>query len=58
MGQESDYEQWVRLANDPSQSEEARQEYRARMEAYVREKMRTAFQLATQQVAGTHPPRR
>ena len=49
---ESDYEQWVRLANDPSQTEEVRQDCRARMEAYVREKMRTAFRLATRQVTG------
>jgi hypothetical protein len=44
-----DYELWVRLANDPSQSEEARQQYRARMEACVHEMMRAAFQFATQQ---------
>lgn len=49
-----DYELWVRLANDPSQSEEARRQYRERMAAHVHEKMRDAFRFATQQtlVAG------
>jgi hypothetical protein len=45
----SDYELWVRMANDPSQSEEARQRYRAQMEAYVHRKMREAFRLAAEQ---------
>jgi len=48
MSQDSDYELWVRLASDPSQSEEARQQYRERMAAHVHEKMRNAFRLATQ----------
>jgi hypothetical protein len=52
MSQESQYEDWVRLANDPSQPDEVRQQCRARMEAYVREKMRAAFRLATQQTLG------
>jgi len=42
----SEYAQWVQLANDPSQSEEARQRYRALMEAYIHEKLREAFRLA------------
>lgn len=42
----SDYTLWVKLANDPSQSEEARQHYRAQMEAYVHKKMREAFKFA------------
>ena len=45
----SDYSLWVQLANDPSQSEEARQRYRAQMEAYIHEQLREAFQLAAQQ---------
>jgi flagellar biosynthesis protein FliP len=44
----SDYSVWVQLANDPSQSEEARQRYRVQMEAYIHEKLREAFQLAAQ----------
>jgi hypothetical protein len=54
MSQDSDYELWVRLANDPSQSEEARQQYRERMAAYVHQKMRDAFRFATQQTL--NPP--
>ena len=49
--EDSDYGLWVQLANDPSQSEEARQRYRAQMEAYVHEKLREAFQA----VADTAP---
>jgi hypothetical protein len=54
----SEYSQWVQLANDPSQSEEARQRYRALMEAYIHEKLREAFQLAAKQTppAPTTPP--
>jgi hypothetical protein len=40
---DSDYAVWVELANDPSQSEEARKQYRAQMEAYIHEKLREAF---------------
>jgi hypothetical protein len=43
-----DYELWVRLANDPSQSEAARQQYRTRMEDYLRRKMREAFRMAAE----------
>jgi hypothetical protein len=49
--EDSDYAEWVRLANDPSQSEEARQRYRAQMEDYVHRKLREAFQA----VADTAP---
>ena len=42
----SEYSQWVQLANDPSQSEEARQRYRALMDDYIHQKLREAFQLA------------
>ena len=42
----SDYALWVKLANDPSQTEEDRQRYRARMEAHVHRKLREAFQFA------------
>jgi uncharacterized protein (DUF885 family) len=41
--EDSDYALWVQLANDPSQSEEARQQYRVQMEAYIHEKLREAF---------------
>jgi hypothetical protein len=44
-----EYSLWLNLANDPSQSEEARRHYRLQMEAYVHRKMRQAFQLAAQQ---------
>lgn len=47
----ADYALWVKLANDPSQTEEARQRYRAQMEAHVHRKLREAFQLATQSAA-------
>lgn len=42
----ADYALWVQLANDPSQTEEARQYYRARMEGVVHAQMRGAFQFA------------
>ena len=45
----SDYALWVELANDPNQSEEARQHYREQMEAHVRRKVREAFQFAAKQ---------
>jgi hypothetical protein len=49
----SDYSLWVKLANDPSQSEEARRHYRVQMEAYLHKKMRDAFQFAAKR---TLPP--
>jgi flagellar biosynthesis protein FliP len=49
--EDSDYGLWVQLANDPSQSEEARQQYRAKMEAYIHEKLREAFQFAANQTS-------
>jgi hypothetical protein len=51
----SDYAQWVKLANDPSQSEEARQHYRAQMEAYVHQKMREAFRFAAATIRPATP---
>ena len=51
IDEDSDYAEWVQLANDPSQSEEARQRYRAQMEDYVHQKLREAFQA----VADTAP---
>jgi hypothetical protein len=51
----SDYSSWVKLANDPSQSEEARRHYRAQMEAYVHQKMREAFRFAAKQTAELAP---
>ena len=47
----SNYALWVKLANDPSQTEEARQQYRLQMEAHVHRKLREAFQLAVQSTA-------
>ncbi|HEY0341614.1 MAG TPA: hypothetical protein VGC34_12465 [Steroidobacteraceae bacterium] len=44
-----DYHLWVLLANDPSQTEATRQHCRARMEAYVHQPLREAFQLAAKQ---------
>ena len=52
----SDYSLWVLLANDPSQSEEARQHYRARMEAYIHEQLREAFRFAAQQTPASSTP--
>lgn len=40
----ADYSLWLQLANDPSQTEEARLYYRARMEGVVHTQMRDAFQ--------------
>jgi uncharacterized protein (DUF885 family) len=45
----ADYSLWVLLANDPSQPEATRQHCRARMEAYVHQQLREAFQLAAKQ---------
>jgi hypothetical protein len=42
----SDYALWVTLANDPKQSEDARQRYRELMAAYLRRTLRDAFQSA------------
>jgi GTP1/Obg family GTP-binding protein len=50
----SDYALWVKLANDPNQSEESRRHYRERMESYIHRKLREALQFATQQTAA--PP--
>jgi hypothetical protein len=47
----SDYALWLALANDPNQSEEARQHYRGQMEAHVRRKVREAFQFAAKQTS-------
>jgi flagellar biosynthesis protein FliP len=51
----SDYTLWVKLANDPSQTEEARQQYRALMEAHVHRKLREAFQFAVESTAPKVP---
>jgi hypothetical protein len=51
----SEYTLWVKLANDPSQTEEARQQYRAQMEAHVHRKLREAFQFAVQSTAPKTP---
>jgi flagellar biosynthesis protein FliP len=43
----AEYAMWVQLANDPSQTEEARQRYRALMEDYVITQLREAFRFAS-----------
>jgi len=53
-GQSTDYALWVALANDPSQSEQVRQQYRELMQAHVHRKLREAFKFATQSAAS--PP--
>jgi hypothetical protein len=50
----ADYALWVKLANDPSQSEQARQQYRELMQAHVHRKLRQAFKFAAQSAAS--PP--
>lgn len=50
-GPSDDYGLWVKLANDPSQSEQARQQYRELMQAHVHQKLREAFKLAAQSAA-------
>jgi hypothetical protein len=49
----TDYALWVTLANDPNQSEDARQRYREQMEAYLYRKVREAFQFAAKQTLPT-----
>jgi hypothetical protein len=43
----ADYTLWLQLANDPSQTEQARQRYRARMQEFMRARMRDAFRAAS-----------
>ena len=43
----ADYASWLQLANDPSQTEEARERYRARMQEFMRTRMRDAFRAAS-----------
>jgi hypothetical protein len=43
----ADYALWLQLANDPSQTEEAREQYRARMQEFMRARMRDAFRAAS-----------
>jgi hypothetical protein len=45
----SDYEFWMRLANDPRQSEEARQHYREQMDTHMKGRLRAAFRFAAAQ---------
>jgi hypothetical protein len=46
--QSADYALWVKLANDPSQSEQAREKYRALMQEHLHQQLRDAFRLASQ----------
>lgn len=50
--QESEYGRWVRLANDPAQTEETRLECRAKMNAYLKERLRKEFEQLAQ---SAHP---
>jgi hypothetical protein len=43
----AEYAMWMQLANDPSQTDEARQRYRAKMEDYVITQLREAFRFAS-----------
>jgi hypothetical protein len=43
----ADYALWLQLANDPSQTEDAREHYRARMQEFMRARMRDAFRAAS-----------
>ena len=43
----ADYASWLQLANDPSQTQEAREMYRARMQEFMRARMREAFGAAS-----------
>ena len=45
--QSAEYALWVRLANDPRQSEQAREHYRALMQEYLHQQLRDAFKLAS-----------
>jgi hypothetical protein len=47
-GQLGDYSLWVQLANDPSQSEQARLYYRALMQEHLHQQLRDAFRMASQ----------
>lgn len=46
--QESEYDQWVRLVNDPAQTEETRLECRAKMNAYLKDRLRKEFEQVAQ----------
>jgi hypothetical protein len=50
-----EYALWVKLAKDPSQPEQLRQTYRAKMEAYVHEQLREAFRLVAEQTPPAGP---
>lgn len=43
----ADYALWLQLASDPSQTEQAREQYRARMQEFMRARMRDAFRAAS-----------
>jgi hypothetical protein len=53
------YDDWVRLANDPRESDASRAAHRASMERHVRDRLREAFELARRSgegaSAGAHP---
>lgn len=51
MSDTCDYRECLRLANDPSLTDEARREYRARLEAYTHQRMREAFRCAVKTTA-------
>jgi hypothetical protein len=49
--QSANYSLWTRLANDPGQSEQARQHYRALMQEHLHQQLRDAFRMASQKTA-------
>lgn len=53
--QESEYDRWVRLANDPAQSEETRRECRVKMKAHFKERIRQEFEKLVQAHSRSHP---
>jgi hypothetical protein len=44
----AEYSLWMKLANDPSQSEQERRHYRALMEERLHQQLRAAFRLASE----------
>jgi hypothetical protein len=53
--QESEYDRWLRLAHDPAPSRETQQECRAKMNVYLKERLRREFEQIAQ-AARPKPP--
>lgn len=54
--EEQSYDELVRLANDPTTSNEERDAYRARMNALFGDRLREGFSSASQPATGTRTP--